>query len=363
MTESERQTIEVDTGRKLSDLVKSTLLHDGGCRISIDDPGFSPPENWSSAQCAAALLRAPELQTDVNDDLRRTLRLLSARRRGDGWTTAVQPTSQTQVESTAWVGLAFLAALDPRANRVLASTAERDDVTREIGHVYGYLMQRQSGGGGWGSFETQYVRPSASTDYSTFIAMWFLLQLRKAPQVAVDRGVLDERIKRALAWIVSRYNVEARGWNENGSAVGVQKDLATLCLLVLTAANQGGFGFVASNPVYQMAVGDWIAATIQDSATRKMTDNSDLRQSQDLFSASGAYLGYKQQSASILWHPWSLLLSSYLTREPSLSESQRDQALILHDRLARRLPETAKAFSRGYIFEAAEALYVIGLRP
>jgi hypothetical protein len=361
MTDVERQKIEFDAGRNLSELVKSTLLLDGGCRISIDDPGFSPPENWSSAQCVAALLQAPEAQPDVYDEIRRTLHLFSARRRGDGWT-VIQSMPQIQIESTAWVGLAFLAALNSHADNFLRSNAERDDVMREIGHVHQYLTQRQSGGGGWGSFETEYVKPSASTDYSTFIAVRFLLELRKSPQVSVDRGILDERVRRALAWIMSRYDVEAKGWAEHGSAVGAQKDLATLYLLVLTEANQGGFGYVMSNPVYQMAVGDWIPAALRDSTIRKLTDNSDLRQSQDLFSKSGAYLGYKQQSASILWHPWSLLLSTYLVKEKSLSQSQRDQAQVVHDQLVRRLPEAAKAFSRGFIFKAAEVLYVIGLR-
>jgi hypothetical protein len=345
MTDVERQKIEFDAGRNLSDLVKSTLLHDGGCQISIDDPGFSPPENWSSAQCVAALLQAPKVQPDAYDEIRRTLHLLSARRRGDGWP-VIQATPQTQIESTAWVGLAFLAALNSHADNFLRSNAERDDVMREIGHVHQYLTQRQSGGGGWGSFETEYVKPSASTDYSTFIAVRFLLELRKSPQVSVDRGILDERVRRALAWIMSRYDVEAKGWAEHGSAVGAQKDLATLYLLVLTEANQGGFGYVMSNPVYQMAVGDWIPAALRDSTIRKLTDNSDLRQSQDLFSKSGAYLGYKQQSASILWHPWSLLLSTYLVKEKSLSQSQRDQAQVVHDQLVRRLPEAVSVCRR-----------------
>jgi hypothetical protein len=111
-----------------------------------------------------------------------------------------------------------------------------------------------------------------------------------------------------------------------------------------------------------MAVGDWLTTTLNDSTTRKLTDNSDVRQSQDLFSKSGTYLGYKQQSASIVWHPWSLLLSTYLAKEQSLSQSQRDQAQTVQDELVRRLPEAPKAFSRGFIFEAAEALYAIGLR-
>jgi hypothetical protein len=153
--------------------------------------------------------------------------------------------------------------------------------------------------------------------------------------------------------------LEAKGWREYGSA-GIQKDLATLYLIVLVEARQSGFEFVALRPAFQTAIANWIGVARNESADRQVIENSQLGQEQYRYAKSGELLRSNAPTASIVWHPSSLLLSSYLRDDITLTREQSEQVSSIYDRLFRRLPETVKAFSSGYTFMAAETLYTLG---
>jgi hypothetical protein len=307
-----------------------------------------------------------EISPEIRDRVRTAVASLSASRKpdGDAWEADGEPA----IEATAWAGLAFLAALKDDSLRERAKA--------ELDHAYRYITQRQSAEGGWGSRETEYHGARTITAYSTFIALRFLLRLHQRVKdngpsgeavraLLPDDGSVEEQIRKGLYWILNTYDADAKAWREYGGA-GIQKDLATLYLIVLVDAKQSGFESLASHRAFQAAIENWIRIGQSDSMNRQVIENTQLAQEQYRYDKSGQPLrgnALSAPNASIVWHPWSLLLSSYLKSETTLTPTQREQVSSIYPQLFRRLPETVTAFSSGFTFMATEMLYVMGEIP
>ena len=231
----------------------------------------------------------------------------------------------------------------------------------EVRRAHDEVSARQSEEGGWGSYKTAYAGPHAMTAYSTYHALQFLLEIRRSRPYVFDEAALDGKIKKALRWILLQYDDQTKGWSEYDSAVKPHKDLATLYLIVLTGGAQAGFDRVTSDRNYEAALSDWITTAVANSQSRKVTDNSELRQTQFIYDEkSQKALPTKSQSVGVLWFPWSLWLADLLAADKHLSASRKDQIDLLHDSLIRRLPEAVTAFKTGSTYPAAELLYVVG---
>jgi hypothetical protein len=237
---------------------------------------------------------------------------------------------------------------------------ERATAVRDVEHIHRYVTTRQSAEGGWGSFETFYRGPGSFTDYSTFIAMWFLLELRQTKPYELDTRAVDEQIRRGLVWILSRYDRDLRGWREFGSPAGANRDLSILYLLVLTKASRSGFAFVRSHPDFSSALTAWVSSALQDSQSRRVSDSSNLQQPQEVFDSSGKFVRSEDSGATIIWQPWSLLLARLLLFSDMLDEERLAQIRSIEEQLFRRVPETPGVFNRGATFMAAEVLYALG---
>jgi hypothetical protein len=338
--------------RKLAVVLKSTLSGDGGFR-SHPEQSDSERGVWTSAQCIAALAAAR--MDDSRDEIRRSLAFVSKARVRQAWGSVNEPIA----EITAWAGFAYLHALEYA--QLWESEAERQQAVEEVRRVYRYLLQRQSSQGGWGTYETAYPKPGAFTDYSTYMAMRFLLKLRSAQPYPLKVAELDERITRGLTWILNRYDRNTGGWSEFGSAIRPHKDLGTMYLLVLAEADRAGFGIVKAHPNFAHALDRWSQSVLSDSMNRPIGQNSELRQAQDKYDSAGKLVtgNYYYLAVSVLWHPWSLLLASQLAEDTGISQAQRDRILVARDRLKDRVPEAVATFSTGFTYMAAETLLVL----
>jgi hypothetical protein len=336
-----------EASESLSTLLTGAIDRDGDIPLSLDAQASGGRDAWTSAQCIAALLSSPTL-TSGRDDVARSLRLLSEMRSrsDDGW----KINTHTGVESTAWAGLAFLAALN------------HDDLKKqaegELQHAYKYVSERQSEDGGWMSRELGHRQANGYTDYSTFIALRFLLEL-KASGWAIGASTVKDQIRHALAKVLSRNR--GKGWNEAGTASPILQDLTTLHLIVLVQASQSEFKDVSVHAGFQDSITEWIPIALRNIAQREVADFTVLEQGMWAFRSPterNAEAGYTQK-AKILWHPWSLLLSGYLLREGSLTQTQAAQVSSIYDQLLGGLPKAVAAFSHDDTFKAAETLYVV----
>jgi hypothetical protein len=346
LSDSERLTRLQGASESLSTLLNGAIEANGDIPMNLGAVASGGNDPWSIAQCIAALLDPPAAVGSGHDDVVRSLHLLSGMRSGDGW----KINTQTGVESTAWTGLAFLAAL--------GYNDMKDQAAEDLKHAYEYLSERQSDDGGWMSRDLGPGHVNGFTDYSTFIALRLLLELQ-ASRSTIGSTNLNDQIRRALRKVVSR-NV-GKGWNEAGTASPLIQDLATLHLIVLVQARQSGFNEIRLLPEFQASIKEWIRLAPRDIAERDVAAFTVLEQGMWAFRRPGEpYLesGYTQK-VKLLWQPWSLLLSSYLLHDKSLTQMETGQVSTIHDQLLGVLPKAIEAFSHDETFKAAETLYVV----
>jgi hypothetical protein len=336
--------------QKLAAVIRSAMSSDGGFRAYAEQPD-SERGMWTSAQCIAALSVAR--MGDSRAEIRRALEYLSKSRAGQAWGSLGEPI----VEITAWAGLAYLHAIE--YSQLWEGESERQQAIEEVQRVHRYLLQRQSSQGGWGSYETAYMGRGAFTEYSTIMAMRFLLRLRSKEPYPLKTAELDDRISRGLTWILNRYDRSTGGWSEFGSAIKRHKDLGTMYLLVLVEADRLGFGIVKAHPNFAHALDHWTKSALSDSINRPIGENSELRQAQDKYDSAGKPVNYYYLAVSVLWHPWSLLLANRLAEDAGIPEPQRDRILVARDRLLERVPEAVTDASTGFTFKASETLLVL----
>jgi hypothetical protein len=347
LSNEERHTIVEAAVGELTPLVEGAAAREktGRCSEYLNAPG--PPDfgPWTTAQCALALMAGSEGSVP---EVLRGLEFLSAAHVDTPWS----------IELTTWAGMAFLRALSHPSP--WQSAARNSDWIEEVRHAYDDVSARQSVEGGWGSFNTAYADSRAMTPYATYQALQFLLAIKKRRPYILDETALDGQIKKALRWILLQYDDKARGWSEHDSTIKPDKGLATLYLVVLSGGAQAGFDRVASDRNYEEALNEWIATAVVDSQSRKVTDNSQLRQTQFMYDENSQPLGTKSQGVGVLWFPWTLWLSDLLAADRHLSASRERQIDLLQERLIRRLPEAVAAFKTGSTYPAAELLYVVG---
>ena len=334
--------------RDLTPLVERAAAREKGGRCSEELNAPGPPDfgPWTTGQCTLALITGSKGSVE---EVLGGLKYLSASNDGSPWS----------IESTTWKGMAFLGALDHPSLRQGAGASTGDWIA-EVRRAHDEVSARQSEDGGWGSFRTAYVEPHAMTSYATYIALQFLLEIKTSKPYALDEATLDGKIKKALRWILLQYDDKTRGWSEPDSAIKPQKELATLYLIVLTAGAQAGFDNVTSDRNYEAALSNWIATAVADSQTRKVTDNSQLRQVQYIYDDAQKHLPTRNQVMTVLWFPWSLWLSDLLAADKRFSASRQQQIDLLEESLIQRLPDAVAAFKTGSTYPAAELLYVVG---
>jgi hypothetical protein len=338
---------------RLRPLILATRGHAGGFGIMLAKPD-SRLDVWTSAQCVSAIVMLDERPPS---ELKDTFRFFESERELDGWSRWREYAKPT-TEVTAWVGLAWLHSVG--AGRFWENDREREAAIVQIKRIYGQLTSRQSHEGGWASYRTAYAKPSAFGDYATAMALSFLGELKRSKAIPVEVSVLDDQIRRGLGWIVDRYDPEAKGWKEPLGAV-VQRDLATLNIMLLTEAKIGGLAFLESLPQLQRARDDWLAAAAEDSGRRDIGTSTQMRQAQEVFDEHGTLKREDDFTVSLMWYPWTLLAASEVARDAAAPARVRTTAAAIEERLWSRMPEAVKTFSAGVTFPAAETLYALGL--
>ena len=302
---------------------------------------------WTDSQCLAALASVSVLlphgaALNESFDSLRSWRHTGLRARA-----TIRRFQSTEV--SAWNGIAFLAGLsDPTLWR---REQERRAVRETIGDIYRELSTRQTPSGSWRSYPDPHAHPGEGGSYASAMALRFLLQLSLAREAGLDLDSLSERVERGVWWVLRSYDPQLEGWaDEKGS--GLQADLTTFYLGVLSEARRAGLGFVEADTRYRSARRAWLRRALQESGERGTSAVSYVRQPQ------GAD---EEMGATLVWYPWALLLATYLDADTTLPDDERQLASQITEQLWPRLPQGVDVLSAGLTFPAAETLLALGL--
>ncbi len=340
-----------DSNDELLSLINNRMLSTGGCAGQHTDPST---DSWTAAQCLLGLLLGKDTHPDF-ESIKRSFDYLQRMRGERGW--GARHSGKPATEVTAWVGLAYIMSIT-QGN--VWSVDEKAKILNDLMAIYKEVIVRQSEQGGWASFQTSYIKPSAFAPYATDMALIFLLHLKRANILLPVNDELDRRIRKGLNWILEEYVSGLAGWEEKRDE-GLQVDLTTLHLVVLSMAKRYGFSSVEADKRYRHAREEWIQRTSKLSTERTVSEFSRIRQMQDIFDINGIYVDSIEHSVALTWYPWTMLLANYLRDDQDLNK--RDQLLSpeIFTALWSKLPSFVERVRSGPTYRAAEALFVLGM--
>jgi hypothetical protein len=320
-------------------------------------------DSWTTAQCLAALIAGWDSLVDPHhieiSRLQKGFEWLSKNKIGEGWSAETGDLAPN-TEVTAWVGLAYMMALEN--TDLFRSPKEKEDALNQLRGIYHTITERQTRSGGWTSYVAAEEKDAVIGAYATFASMYFLLMLRDGKaSVIAESDIVLRQIDDGVRWILSSYNFSASAW-EDVRGIGPTSDLSILYLILLTKAksttDQIGSA-IAIDRAYREAKRSWLLRSQQESSDRPVMTNSGIKQGQIVL--NGAHeLVDREFPATILWYPWSVLLVTYMIKDDNL-DFELAGVLDIQRKLWARLPDATTSLASPPTFRSAETLLVLGL--
>lgn len=314
---------------------------------------------WTTAQCMTGVLStqkswdhyAPKIKSafDYIQKLRRTTP-------SEGWNYYGNANPYTVTEINSWVTLAHIRSLDSKTS--LWNETERSEVVNRIVRDLEELKRRQDPNGGWRPIRDQgsdYVRT-----YSTIIALWSLIEARKASAVSARMGPqYDETIRSGINWLL-RTHRDGLGWVQNPDRAGQKEEFEGLTAQVLYVLSRAevipDFAFLRNDQVYRTAERDFL--NNKSLAQRSIDkDNSHIPDVDVGFPNSE----FMAEGSTFLWFPWTLLELTHLATDDSLTADERATAAQLRREILNanfdKLGNYVESANLSYIF--AENLFCV----
>lgn len=351
LDQEQTRTILAKGSEELVSLINNLRLTNGGYAWHHNEDGT---DAWTSAQCLSALLLSKDATLDP-ESLNQSFAYIRTVSEEGGW--AVRVKGRPSTEANAWVGLAYVLRL---SHAPIESVDERAKVLNELKIIYREMIGRQSEQGGWSSFKTTYSNTIAFAPYATDMALMFLLQLKHSNLLPKEHNELDQKIRKGLNWILLEYVSGLTGWEERKDE-GLQRELTTLHLALITMGKRYGFLSFEADKGYREARRAWIERALKASGERGVLEFSRIRQIQGVFDANGKYIDSHEHSVALVWYPWSLLLASYLRDDQDLAENERQKASQIVDMLRTNLQPLIDGVRSGPTYRASETLFALGM--
>ena len=336
----------------------------GGFAPEIGNPDYFP-DAWTSAQSITALLSINR-KLPSHRPIKNAVQWLTSQKKNDGWVRIDLRADTPSTEVSAWVGLAYEAAI---GERVFSDNPSQEKmIIDELRSIHAMLSKRQGPSGAWSSFPIAFPsqgEPIRSRGgYATALAMMFLLHLNKPTyhDTIIDQEALTSQIDKGLRWFFSEYNSKVKGW-EAAKETGLHEGLTIMYLLTFIEAKRAGFSKIEieSDRRYREVRKAWLARWVGQSKEREISTNDDLIQYQNIYDQQGVYTDSFPFPVRVLWYPWSLLLVTYLVSDADLPQNERMSAERIQQQLWSRLPQAVDEVTVGQTFRAAETVFVLGM--
>jgi hypothetical protein len=365
-----QSSIDTDTIRdnwnkaldKLLPLLRKSQHGNGGFGSDIGNPEHFV-DAWTTAQSIAGLL-ALNWKAQDSHPIKDALKWLSSQKKGDGWLRFHFREEPPSTEITAWVGVAYDATV---RERIFSDNLPQEKlIIEELQAIHTMLSKRQGSNGAWPSYPILFpsrAEPGRSRgSYATALAMTFLIRLAESTfyETIIDQTTLRRQIDQGVRWIFSEYNSEIKGW-EDWKGDGIHEGLYIIYLNVLTEAKRSGFTQIEPDRRYREARKAWLERWTRESKERDISANYYLTQRQETVDQYGKYANTFEFPVRVIWHPWSLLLATYLALDADLPQEERRAAVQIQQHLWRRLPKAVDEVTIGVTFRIAETLLVLGV--
>lgn len=311
------------------------------------------PDSWTTAQVLAGVLSAGVSLKDGN--LKRSFQYLIKHQEDGGWSRLETPKTPS-TEVTSWVGLAGLLSL----HRPDIWGTSQEEAKRMVQDVYKEVTRRQTKTGGWSTFQNFDASQSLNVGaYASVMALVFLLQVENgdAKWVVSNESKLKEQIRRGLEWILATYNGDIEGWEEIRGE-GLNHELTTYNLLLLTQAKRQGFEYIKDRPEYKKARLVWLKK--RNKETSDGPTHSMIKQEQYVSEGNTQDTRLEIYAVKLMRYPWFFLLATVLGDDSSLPEEERNLAHRVSSTFWARLDDSIKSVSTGHTYTAAETLLCLG---
>lgn len=339
-------------------------LRKAGAALRSDrrDPS-APDQIWSTGQVLNALLQPPATEAAKPRELRALLDAIEAARLPDleGWG-YYNEFDWGVTEVAAWVLLAEVRSLRPDWAALLWA-ADRDAGRQRLNRDLALLLKRQLPSGAFAPV-SQAQEIHART-YSSVVAVWALVELRRAELCAERCGEVDSAIRAGVNWLLSSYEDGLGSWVPRPGRSG----------------NLDGFPGLSGQVIYVLErarplAGDLLHAEYADYRRRffKSFDtapdpihpalrNRDARANDRTPDGDLALPGKRVllEGSTFLWFPWALAACS---EQPGMKASADDAALAARAcaQLGGRLNDLVRFVkSEVFVYIMAESMFALRL--
>src|SRR5262249_11424244 len=204
---------------------------------------------------------------------------------------------------------------------------------------------RKSAEGGWAPIVP--VTSRNTRTYTTVMVLWSLLRTKKALGSQIGNR-LDKDITAAIRWLIDKRRDSLR-WVPNPNSLH-QKDkhlgLTSQVLFVLAQA-ENGFQFLRNIPNYKTAKREFLAD--RSWLAYDFFQNTSIRDADQGFDGTN----FRIEGSTFLWCSWCLAALHALSRDPELSDEEREQAMKLRGEAMKKIQEASDEIGTSGTWELA----------
>jgi len=313
-------TYQVDSGPKK-----------GGLRWSTQGAS-NETQAWTTAQCLVAVLLSAHTASKYPIQIRAAfdfIERVKISKEDQGWG-YMEGTQWGITEINAWITLAYLASLHPEVVNIIWRENEKIEIIKRVERNLSMLAASQYSNGAWGP-TSRLDKQSHIRTYSSVMALWAFVEAKNVSVVAAAvQEKYDQAIRDGARWLIAKYSrneVGAGSWWPDPATKSAGQNffpgLSAQVLFVLERATEG-FDFLSSSKELRNYKEEYFrtsirgAGPISELAQRNVEDNETVLDSNRYLED---FPEVTAEASRFLWFPWSLMVSTEVSRHCNASPS------------------------------------------
>jgi hypothetical protein len=329
----------------------------GGFRYMLNDPSVDT-QVMTTSQLLTGILATPTGAQKYASQIRNALQYVEATRHPNGAWGYFDTDSKDISDVLAWTLLPRVASLETQ----VWTPSEKLEIQNQIRRDVATLVKFQYTDGGWSPVAEA---PEAMRTYSTAMSLWALLEVKRSSAFRGDPITTqhDAEIRSGLLWLLNECDSD-RGFIPDPRR-GTTQPLAypglTAQVLWIFNKAQPMFSFLGTDGHLSRCKVGFVKRSLGQS-TKSLEENAqvdDIDSYVHYRRAGRAETKLQIENMRFFWYPWTLAESYELSKDETLSRSERQIAEQAFTKLSARHDEAIKDAVSCCTFQLAEYLYCV----